>query len=390
MTEKSYKDSLNLPQTEMPMKAGLTQIEPQLVQKWEKENPYFLRLEQNKGNESFILHDGPPYPNGNIHLGHALNKILKDIVVKYHLLKGHFSPYVPGWDCHGLPIETQLLKDLKKKDIKESEIDEFRDQCKAYALKYVEQQKEQFKHLGIFGDFAKPYLTLDPLYEKAVIELFGKLADNNLIYQGKKPIHWCFHCKTALAEAEIEYDDEKSPSIYVKFPLTVDFKKHKKVSLLVWTTTPWTLPANVAVAVHPGLTYILAETNKGLLIFAEDLKEVLTQKLELGEVRVLETMKGKELLDLRYKHPFADRLSPVVLGNFVSNEDGTGLVHIAPGHGYDDYLVGLEYKLPMIMPVDESGIFTEEADAYAGLPVFEANKNIVQDLEKSGHLLKME
>lgn len=385
-----FKDTLNLPKTDLPMRAGLIAKEPEIISKWEKEDTYKDRLRKNKGNERYFLHDGPPYPNGNIHLGHALNKILKDIVIKYHLLKGNYIPFVPGWDCHGLPIETQLLKALKKKEVLNSEIDDFRNQCKEYALEYVETQKQQFDKLGIFGDFENPYLTLTPEYESRVIELFGKLADKDLVYQGKKPIHWCYHCKTALAEAEIEYFDEKSPSIYVKFPLVKDLKGFKKVSLVVWTTTPWTLPANVAVAVSEAFYYKVVKVGSEHLVIVEDLVETVMDKIGAKKYEIVATYQGKELKGIDYTHPFYDRISPVISGHFVSNEDGSGLVHIAPGHGYDDYLVGLENYLPIIMPVDQQGILTEEAQQYDGLSVEEANKVIPQDLEKTNKLLALE
>ncbi|OGI09258.1 MAG: isoleucine--tRNA ligase [Candidatus Margulisbacteria bacterium GWF2_35_9] len=390
MEEKSFKDTLNLPKTDMPMKAGLINIEPEILNKWNEMDIYMKRQDQNKGNKSFILHDGPPYPNGNIHLGHALNKILKDIVVKYHLIKGENTPYRPGWDCHGLPIETQLLKSLKKKEVKDDEIDTFRNQCKEYALGFVETQKEQFKQLGIFADYENPYLTLTPEYEKGVIELFGLMAEKGLIYQGKKPIHWCFNCKTALAEAEIEYADDKSPSVYVKFPLVKKWGKYSSVSLIVWTTTPWTLPANVAVAVNASFDYVLIKADGQHYICVEDLLEKLKHKIGFENVEILERIKGESMEGLEYTHPFIDRKSPLILARFVSAEDGSGLVHIAPGHGHDDYVAGLQYKLPIIMPVNESGIFTEEAGKYAGIEVFEANKQIVEDLESAGRLLKME
>lgn len=394
--EKTYKDTLNLPFTEMPMKAGLVSIEPDILKKWEENEIYKKRLELNKNNKTFILHDGPPYPNGNIHLGHALNKILKDIVVKYHLMKGEYTPFIPGWDCHGLPIETQMLKELKKdkdfsseKKTTDSEV-EFRNQCKEYALRYVELQKTQFLKMGIFGDFNNPYLTLTPEYEKGVIELFGKMAEKDVIYQGRKPIHWCMSCTTALAEAEIEYADEKSPSIYVKFSLEKSFNGYNDVSFIVWTTTPWTLPANVGVAVNPLFEYVLFEVNNEKFICVENLLEKIKITMEWENVKVISKIKGEELVGLKYKHPFIERVSPVISAEFVSNEDGTGLVHIAPGHGYDDYIAGLKFNLPVVMPVDDKGVFTEEAGKYQGMKVFDANKVIVNDMEASGKLLKMQ
>ncbi|MEK6557079.1 MAG: isoleucine--tRNA ligase [Candidatus Margulisiibacteriota bacterium] len=388
--EQSYKETVNLPQTSMPMKAGLIDREPAILEDWVKKKVYEKRQERNRGAEAFILHDGPPYPNGDIHLGHALNKILKDLIVKYHLIKGHDTPYVPGWDCHGLPIETQLLKDLKKKEIHLDEVDTFRDQCKDYAMKYVALQRDQFKRLGLFGDFEKPYLTLTPSYEKGVIELFGLLAEKGLVYQGRKPIHWCAHCKTALAEAEIDYADETSPSIYVRFPLVRSIKTHQNVSLIVWTTTPWTLPANVAVAVNPTFEYVLISSGTDRLICVESMLEKLVEKEVLNGFKILDRFTGTQLEGLEYRHPFIDRVSPVVLAQYVSSEDGSGLVHIAPGHGYEDYLVGQQYRLPMIMPVDANGVFTQEGGKYAGQAVLGANKEIIADLQSSGMLLKVE
>ncbi|MEI7941540.1 MAG: isoleucine--tRNA ligase [Candidatus Riflemargulisbacteria bacterium] len=388
--EKTFKDTLNLPHTEMPMKAGLINIENDILHLWEQNDIYKKRLEDNKNNTPFILHDGPPYPNGNIHLGHALNKILKDIVVKYHLMKGDYTPFIPGWDCHGLPIEIQLLKELKKKEIKPEEINDFRNQCKEYALRYVELQKGQFRKMGVFGDFDHPYLTLTPEYERGVIELFGKMAEKGVIYQGRKPIHWCMECTTALAEAEIEYADDRSPSIYVKFTLEKELNGHKGVSLIVWTTTPWTLPANVGVAVSTTFEYVLFEVNGEKYICVEELLEKIKEVMDWDNVTIILKITGDKLVGLKYSHPFMDRISPVISADFVSNEDGSGLVHIAPGHGYDDYVAGIKYNLPVVMPVDEKGIFTEEAGKYQGMKVFDANKVIVEDMEASGKLLKMQ
>lgn len=398
--ENNYKETLNLPRTDMPMRAGLAAKEPIILNQWQEDNLYEKIIKKNEGKPKYILHDGPPYPNGNIHLGHALNKILKDIVVKYKTMKGYHSPYIPGWDCHGLPIETQLLKDLKKQGLehKKSDIGWFRDKCKEYALGYVDIQRTQFKRLGIFGYWDTPYLTLNPEYEASIIEQFGELAENGYIYRGRKPIHWCMHCETALAEAEIEYADEKSPSVYVKFVvvsvpaglkgLTTDGTS----SILVWTTTPWTLPANVAAAVHPVHEYniILNKETQEKYIVAVDLTVRVAEKIGMSSYEIIETVKGGQLEGIIYKHPFIDRTSPVVTAEYVSNEDGTGTVHIAPGHGYDDYLVGLQKKLPMIMPVDAQGKFTGEVPEFAGMRVWDANKPIVEKMEQNGTLLKLE
>jgi isoleucyl-tRNA synthetase len=396
MSHTSLKDTVNLPQTEFPIRAGLAQVEPALLEKWEQQPAV-----QHPVNNRFMLHDGPPYPNGNIHMGHALNKILKDIIVRFHTMNGRYSPYIPGWDCHGLPIETQVIKELQKnkEEEKKKDIPWFRKRCQDFALNYVETQKADFKRLGIRGQWDKPYLTLNPEYEANVLRLFGKMAENGLVYRGHKPIHWCTHCETALAEAEIEYADHKSPSIFVKFPVKTSspalspFLKNTDASFAVWTTTPWTLPSNVAVAAHPEFTYAVLNTNKGTLVVVEELVESLSQKLELEQVEVAGKVLGVDLKGTVLSHPFIDRESPVVTADYVTKEDGTGFVHIAPGHGQDDYKVGLEYQLSVIMPVDNKGRFTQEVGGdigLAGQPVFEANKTIGQRLTELGRLLKLQ
>jgi len=404
-----YKDTLNLPKTEMSQRAGLARIEPDLAEKMK--DLYEKLLKKNSTNPSFILHDGPPYPNGDIHLGHALNKILKDIVVKYKSMKGFNTPFIPGWDCHGLPIETQLLKELKKKKEVITDKVEFRERCKEYALGYVDNQREQFKRLGIFADWENPYLTLQPEYEKEVIALIGDLIEKGLVYKNSKPIHWCQSCKTALAEAEIEYADHKSPSIYVKFEIDKaqdttpnnyleihddlvhqTFTGDKKVSFIVWTTTPWTLPANVALALNPDFIYsIVEDTNtQELFILADDLKNVVLEKLGIS-FKELGTLEGSDLEGIKTLHPFADRHAPIVTADYVTAEDGTGCVHIAPGHGQDDHIVGLKFNLPVIMPVDEKGFLTKEAGIFEGLNVAtDANPKIIEYLEETGKLLKVE
>ncbi|ETR67554.1 MAG: Isoleucyl-tRNA synthetase, partial [Candidatus Magnetoglobus multicellularis str. Araruama] len=399
--EQNFKETLNLPQTNMPMRAGLAKREPEFLAIWEAQNLYQKIQTKNQDKPAFILHDGPPYPNGDIHLGHALNKILKDIILKYKTMKGYSAPYVPGWDCHGLPIEIQLLKDLKKKKLEHKKEDTlwFRNECRNYALRYVATQKEQFKRLGIFGDWQNPYLTLNPEYEASIIEQFGDLVDNGYIYRGRKPIHWCSSCETALAEAEIEYDEEKSASIYLKFVITKNPKKIEGVTtdgqtaLVVWTTTPWTLPANVAAAVHPEHEYqiVLDPQRQKRYILITELQEKVCSKLEINNPQVIAKLKGQELASLFYTHPFIEQESPVVTAEYVSNEDGTGIVHIAPGHGYDDYLVGLKYKLPIVMPVNDQGCFTKDAPSFlVGQPVFKANQDIIEKLQANEMLLKIE
>ena len=317
-----YKHTLNLPQTDFPIRANLAKVEEEFLASWEKEDVYHQMLRNTE--HRYILHDGPPYPNGDIHLGHALNKILKDFVVKYKSMSGFYSPYVPGWDCHGLPIETQLIKEIgdKRKDMS---IPEFRQHCKDYALKYVDLHRREFKKLGCFGEWEKPYLTIDHSYEEKIVEVFGILAEKGYIYRGLKPIHWCPTDVTALAEAEIEYEDERSPSIYVKFQIRnpkseIDSKiKNPKLpldipwSIIIWTTTPWTLPANVAVAAHPDHEYVFLHTGKEVYIVAEGLMEDFVNRLELKEHKIVDKTKGRLLEGMICQHPFVDREVPVVL-----------------------------------------------------------------------------
>lgn len=396
-----YKKTLNLPKTDFPIKVNHKKVEEKILAFWEKEEVYGKVQDKNKGKDKYILHDGPPYPNGDIHLGHALNKVLKDIIVKYKSLKGFYSPYVPGWDCHGLPIETQMIKEL---GLKRAEMDtvEFRGKCKDYALKYVDIQRDEFIRLGCFGEWESPYLTLNPAYEAKIVELFGELAEKGYIYRGLKPIHWCPNCETALAEAEIEYEDEKSPSIYVKFPVEkiestqpqfkqlIDALDPKKSFLVIWTTTPWTLPANVAIALHPDLEYVALKSGEEIYVVAEPLSQDFISRLKLKEHRALAKFKGKVLEGVLCKHPFVDREVVVVLDELVTHEQGTGCVHIAPGHGEEDYSVGLKYDLPIVMPVDDKGYFTKEGGKYSGKRFDEANKLITSDMKESGVLLHEE
>ncbi len=407
-----YKKTLNLPKTDFPIRANLKKVEEEMEAHWEKEDVYHKmqgRGTRDEGRGTYILHDGPPYPNGDIHLGHALNKILKDFVVKYKSMQGFSAPYVPGWDCHGLPIETQLIKEIgdKRKDMS---IPEFRKHCREYALKYVDLQRREFKRLGVFGEWEKPYLTVDHSYEEKIIELFGILAEKGYIYRGLKPIHWCPDCETALAEAEIEYDDEKSPSIYVKFkvidPKSIQVDKKspvaslkEPVSFVIWTTTPWTLPANVAIAAHPDYEYVFLKvsgdegrgTGDEVYIVAEGLLEDFINRLEIKKHKVIDKTKGKFLVGILAKHPFVARDVMLVLDEYVTLEQGTGLVHIAPGHGEEDYQVGLKYKLPIVMPVDSKGHFDNTVpDFIQGKHYDKANKLITEHMKENGSLLKLE
>ncbi|MBU0709404.1 MAG: isoleucine--tRNA ligase [Candidatus Omnitrophica bacterium] len=394
-----YKKTLNLPKTEFPMKANLPAREPALLKDWLKQDIYKLIRKQSKQKPLYILHDGPPYANGDIHLGHVLNKTLKDIVVKYRTMQGFDSPFVPGWDCHGLPVEHQLFKELgiNKYQINQSE---FRKKAYQYALRFVGIQKEQFKRLGVFGDWENPYLTLDSSYEEAIVRSFGALSKNNFLYRGLKPVNWCFVCETALAEAEVEYENHISSSIYVKFQVDPrssildpgsDENQASSIEhpafLVIWTTTPWTLIANVAVAVHPNFTYSYIKTEKGNLILAKDLLAQAVSAIGIEKYELIKEIKGIDLEGINYLHPFGLRKGKVVSADYVSKEEGSGLVHTAPGHGNEDYLTGLKYKLEIVMPVDSKGKFDSSAGEFQGVNVLEANKAIIEKLKKNNSLL---
>ncbi|MCD4781507.1 MAG: isoleucine--tRNA ligase [Candidatus Omnitrophica bacterium] len=381
-----YQKTLNLPKTSFSMRAGLVQKEPAYLEKWETDHIYQQIRRKSENRKTFILHDGPPYANGNIHIGHALNKILKDFIVKFRTMQGFDSIYVPGWDCHGLPIEHKLLAEMKQR---KSEVDcvEFRKKAHEYALKYVEIQKEQFKRLGIFGEWDRPYLTLTPDYEYWILHSLANLNRDGYVYRGLKPVNWCFDCETALAEAEVEYEDHSSPTVYVKFQvknpdvLGLDLP-HKKVSVLIWTTTPWTLMANVAVAVHPHFKYHLVDLDEEILIIESSLTEHVMQKAGIDRYKVIKGILGEHLTDLRYEQPFGMlEECPIVCADYVTKEDGTGLVHTAPGHGQDDFETGLANNLPVIMPVDDRGCYTQKAKKYQGQHVLKANKLIIEDLQ---------
>ncbi|MGE5280144.1 MAG: class I tRNA ligase family protein, partial [Deltaproteobacteria bacterium] len=353
-----YKNTLNLPKTDFPMKADLARREPAMLDAWQETDLYGLMRQAGKGRPKFVLHDGPPYANGHIHIGHVLNKTLKDIVVRYQFLKGHDTPYIPGWDCHGLPVEHALFKELKKT---KDQVDRvaFRKMAHDYAMKYVEVQRQDFKRLGIVCDWEHPYLTLDRSYEKAILASFATLVEKGYVVRGLKPVNWCFRCETALAEAEVEYADHTSDAVFVAFALKQDERARRlglreKTSLLIWTTTPWTLLANVAVALHPDLTYISVEREEGAVILGEDLFEGgLREKLGWQSARATHRFKGAELEGLLYDHPFGLRTGRVVLADYVSREEGSGCVHTAPGHGQEDFVTGQKYDLPVVMPVDE-------------------------------------
>ena len=386
------KDTLNLPQTAFSMKAKLAQREPEILKKWESAGLYAKILASRSGRPTFVLHDGPPYANGHIHLGTALNKILKDFIVKSKTMDGYLAAYLPGWDCHGLPIEIKVDQQLgpKKKDMS---IIQVREECTRYALKFIDIQRAEFKRLGILGEWDTPYLTMDPRYEAEVMRHLAAFFRNGSVYKGKRPVYWCASCQTALAEAEIEYKDRRSPSIYVKFPMISDLSKKfpalkgKRVSVIIWTTTPWTLPANLAIAFHPEYEYAAFEAGGEVHIAAKRLIPLLKEELGLQPGKILAEFKGRELEGLKARHPFIDRESVFILAAYVTLDTGTGAVHTAPGHGQEDYGTGLEYGLDIYTPVDEAGCFTPEVDRYAGMNVFQANKAIMEDMEKEGSLI---
>ncbi len=396
MSEKpSYKDSLNLPDTAFPMRANLAQREVEQLSEWEAAGLYANIQKKHADDAPYILHDGPPYANGHIHIGHALNKILKDIIVKSKTMSGKRAPYVPGWDCHGLPIEHQVLKKLgpKKRDMSKIEI---REKCRESALRFVDIQREEFKRLGVFGEWENPYLTLTPTYEADIVREFGKVVATGGVYKGKKPVLWCSSDETALAEAEVEYADKVSPSIYVKFQVK-DAKgifssdQENQTYFVIWTTTPWTLVANKAICIHPNLRYQSVKTPAGQLIIAEDLLEQSMKVFGFEEATYEIADRqwlGSELEGVICQHPWIDQNAPVILGDHVTLEQGTGCVHTAPGHGQEDYDVGLKYGLEVYAPVNHWGQFTEEAGAFSGLKVFDANPKIIETLKENDVLLQ--
>jgi len=391
----NYKSTLNLPKTDFPMRGNLPKREPETIRRWQEIDLYGkLQAAREQAKGVFVLHDGPPYANGNIHLGHALNKILKDIIVKFRVMAGSRAPYVPGWDCHGLPIELAMEKTLGRKgDVSKVE---FRKLCREYASRYVAIQREEFRRLGIIGDWQNPYLTMDARYEAIEVREFGKLLESGAVYRGRKPVLWCASCATALAEAEVEYEDISSASIYVAFalvsplPLPLQPFADRNPEIVIWTTTPWTLPANLAIAVHPRLEYVVVDAGSRALVVARGRLEPFLKAIGEVGARVLAEFSGAALENARARHPWIDRESPVILGDHVTLEAGTGCVHTAPGHGQEDYEVGLRYGLDVYAPVDSEGRFTSDVEEYAGERVFDADAGIVARLRESGRLLKAE
>ncbi|VWL85227.1 isoleucine--tRNA ligase [Oceanivirga miroungae] len=389
MRKIDYAKTLNLPNTSFKMKANLPQKEGLMLRDWEKNKIYQKSIEDTT-KPVFFLHDGPPYANGDIHIGHSINKILKDIILKYKRLRGFYAPYIPGWDTHGLPIEWKIIEQKGDKIANMSAI-ELRQECKKYALKEVEKQKKDFIRLGVLGDFANPYITLNKEFEAEELQVFKEIYENGYIYKGLKPVYWSPTTETALAEAEIEYKDVTSSTIYVKMDLVEDALSKLDIdsaSIIIWTTTPWTLPANLGIALNKDLEYGVYETNKGNMIVATSLSNTAFSKMNL-EFKLIKTFKGDLLENTHYNHPLFDRQGLVILADHVTDEAGTGCVHTAPGHGVDDFIAGNKYNLGVLSPVDDKGHLTYEAGKYEGLFYLKANKVIIEDLENSGYLLNM-
>ncbi|MBT3481744.1 MAG: isoleucine--tRNA ligase, partial [Opitutales bacterium] len=395
---ENYKNTLKLPITAFPMRANLGKREPARVEHWESIDLYKKIQAQNADGPSFILHDGPPFTNGDLHLGHALNKSLKEIVLRYKAARGFRTPYIPGWDCHGLPIETKVSKELKSegKDLSTAEL---RDRCDAFSEHWIDVQRSQFKRLGVLGDWDREYKTKLPGYEAEILRTLASFVDSELVYRSKKPVYWSIPYETALAEAEIEYKDHSSPSIWVAFdiPDKAKFEIEKPLSAVIWTTTPWTIPANLAVAVHPRLDYAFVESGERVFIVANDLAEKFAADCSLENSKILKTVKGEALEGLESRHPFIDRASPIVLADYVTTDSGTGCVHTAPGHGQDDYLTGLKYGLDIYCPVNDHGEYDNDGQVpefLVGASVLEkdgwvpANGKVLKALDEAGALLK--
>ena len=400
-----YKDTLNLPKTAFPMKGNLPNREPEMLKRWDDMDLYGKLRTSGSDRPLFVLHDGPPYANGEIHIGHAVNKVLKDIIVKSKTLSGFNAPYVPGWDCHGLPIELNVEKKVGKAGVK-VDVATFRKACRDYAGKQVDGQRKDFVRLGVLGDWQHPYLTMDHRFEADIIRALGRIVENGHLHKGFKPVHWCTDCQSALAEAEVEYEDKDSMAIDVRFPVLneagllacchhVDGHAGEgPVSVVIWTTTPWTLPANRAVALNPGLDYAVVQCDTGhgaeRLVLAEALMKDTLLRLGVEQYQVVAYCKGSDLEGMSLGHPFYDREVPIILGDHVTTEAGTGAVHTAPGHGQDDYVVGSRYDLAVDNPVGSDGRFLPETELFAGMHVFAANEHVIEVLKGKGSLLHEE
>ncbi len=387
-----YKATLNLPATKFAMKANLANREGNFLKKWQDDDLYARIREYSKGKPKFILHDGPPYANGDIHIGHAVNKVLKDIIVKSKTLSGFDAPYVPGWDCHGLPIEHNVEKKKGKVGVK-IDANTFRAECRKYAQSQVDKQKQDFQRLGVLGDWNNPYLTKDFQYEADIVRALGEIVENGHVSKGYKPVHWCTECGSALAEAEVEYKDKRSDAIDVKFRIIDDtiFNVKKPVCAVIWTTTPWTLPANEAIALHPDLEYVLLDVGDEYYLLAHALIEDILSRYEIEKTTISKQIfSGNELEGLKAQHPFYDKQVPIILGDHVTTDAGTGAVHTAPAHGQEDYAVGIKYNLPVECPVDSRGVFFEDTELLGGQFIFKANASVIEILKNTNTLVKHE
>ena len=392
---KDYNASLNLPKTDFPMRAGLPKREPDMLRKWEEMDLYNLQLKKNEGKPLFSLHDGPPFSNGNIHMGHALNKALKDFINRSYMMRGRYVPYIPGWDNHGMPIESAIIKE-QKLNHKEMSTADFRSACHDYAEKYAKIQMAGFKRLGVVGDWEHPYYTMNPGFEADEVRVFGKMYRNGHIYKGFKPVYWCAHDETALAEAEIEYHDDPVTTVYVKFPMHDDKGKlshldKSKLFFMIWTTTTWTLPGNLGITLHPDFQYAIVKVPNGeMYIMAEALVDEVMAKGGITEYETVETHPGTFFEYMLADHPFLPKTSLLMLADYVTTDSGTGCVHTAPGFGDVDYQTCMQYGTEMVVPVDDQGRHTEYAGKYAGLQVEESNPIIAADMKESGMLFASE
>ncbi len=398
---RDWSETLFLPKTDFPMRAGLPKREPEFLKRWAEIDLYAKLREAGRGRAKFVLHDGPPYANGNIHIGTGMNKVLKDFIVRYYTMLGCDAPYIPGWDCHGHPIEHRVISELGEKSNGMTPM-EIRKKCEKYATKFIERNRQEFKSLGIFGDWYRPYLTLHPSYEAGVLDVFGKLVEQGYVYRSKKPVHWCANCETALAEAELEYADVRSPSIFVRCSLVSNIKslypeyKGEDTHIVIWTTTPWTIPANRAVAVHPDHKYAAIrcrdeKTGRDIvLVMAEELVDAVTKKIGMSDFEKIGSVEGRKFEGLKYMHPYLDRQQPIINADYVTLEDGTGCVHTAPGHGQEDFIAAQSYDLEVFSPVDDSGCFTAEAGEFEGISVFESADPVCAKLTENGALLHRE
>ena len=391
-----YNKTINLPKTDFPMRAGLPKREPEMLRRWNDMDLYREMLKKNEGKPLFSLHDGPPFSNGGLHMGHALNKSLKDFITRLYAMRGYYTPYIPGWDNHGMPIESAIIKE-QKLNRKQMSVPEFRSACHAYAQKYIDIQMEGFKRMGVLGDWEHPYKTMDPGFEAEEVKVFGAMYQKGYIYKGLKPVYWCPHDETALAEAEIEYQDDPCTTVYVKFPVQDDLGKLaeygdlNKMYFVIWTTTIWTLPGNLAIAVHPRESYVLVKAPNGeMYIMAEALCAKVMKIGGFDSYEIVKQFTGSDFEYMKARHPFLPKTSQLCCAEYVTMDSGTGCVHTAPGFGADDYETCKRYKIDMVVPVDDQGRHTDYAGKYAGLKTEESNPVILADLKESGMLFASE